>query len=128
MYRCKLCNETTLNSSKTKHHQSKKHRYYSNLILNRYVIENVEVIKFKDVFNPYFIEHTRNFIFFRIHITFKPHKYVHDLNHEISVSNNVIYKIETKNYITYKTESASDFLHQVILIYFFTSALEKFQK
>ena len=64
------------------------------------------------------MEHTRNFNFFTIHITLKPHKYVHELNPAISVTNNVIYKTECKNYTTYKTKSPSDFLHQVILFYF----------
>ena len=49
-----------LERNKTKYNLTKKHKYYSNLIINRYVIKNVEVIKFKDIFIPYFIEHTKN--------------------------------------------------------------------
>ena len=63
MYRCELCNTYLLERNKTKHNQSKKHKYHSNLIINRYVIKNVEVIKFKDVFNPYFTTHARKFNF-----------------------------------------------------------------
>ena len=63
MYRCELCNTIVQNRNKTKHNQTKKHKYYSNLILSRYVIKNVEVSKFKDVFNPYFTTHTRKFNF-----------------------------------------------------------------
>ena len=64
MYRCELCNTNLLERNKTQHNRTMKHNYYSNLILNRYVIQNVEVIKFKDVFNPYFTAHTRKFNFF----------------------------------------------------------------
>ena len=59
MYRCELCNSILLHPNITKHNQTKKHESYSNLILNRYVIKNVEVLKFIGVFNPYFIEHTK---------------------------------------------------------------------
>ena len=59
MFRCELCITILLKRNKTKHNQTKKHKYYSNLILNRYVIKNVEVIKFKDVIKPYFIKHTK---------------------------------------------------------------------
>ena len=59
MHRCKLCNVMFLKKNKTKYNQSKKRKYYSNLIINRYVIKNVKVDEFKDIFNPYFIEHTK---------------------------------------------------------------------
>ena len=52
MYRCELCSTILQKRNKTKHNQSKKHKYYSNLILNRYVIKNVKVNEFKDIFNP----------------------------------------------------------------------------
>ena len=61
MYRCELCNTILQESNKTKHKRTKKHEYCSNLILNRYVIKIVEVIKFKDIYNPYFTAHTRKF-------------------------------------------------------------------
>ena len=52
MYRCELFNTIVQNGNKTKHNQTMKHKYHSSLILNRYVVKNVEVIRFKDVFNP----------------------------------------------------------------------------
>ena len=63
MFRCELCNTFLQERYKTKHNQSKKHKYYSNLILNRYVMKDVEVIRFEDIFNPYFIEHTKKIQF-----------------------------------------------------------------
>ena len=63
-----MCNTNLLERNKIKHNQSKKHKYYSNLILNRYVTKNVEVIKLKDIFNPYFTAHTRKFNLFTVSI------------------------------------------------------------
>ena len=80
MYRCELCIIIMLERNKTKHNRTKKHKYYSKLLLNRRVIKNVEVFKFKDVFNPYFIEHTRKFNFFTVHITLGLYEGEHTLN------------------------------------------------
>ena len=63
MLRCEFCNTIMLERNKTKHNRTKTHKYYSNLILNRYVIKNIEVSKFKDVLNPYFIELQQKLIF-----------------------------------------------------------------
>ena len=63
LYRCELCNTIMLERNKAQHNQTNKHEYFSNLIKNRYVIKDVEVIEFEDVFNPFFIEHTKNSIF-----------------------------------------------------------------
>ena len=89
-----------LKRNTTKRNQTKKHKYYSNLILNRYVIKNVEVIKFKDGFNLYFIEHTSKFNFFTIHITLRPFEGEDILNHKINVSNYVTYNTQSEHYST----------------------------
>ena len=118
MYRCELCNTIVQKRNKTKHDQSKRHKYYSNLILNRYVIKNVKVIKFKDVFNPYVTAHTRKFNFFTVSILLREHDREHPLNHKINVSNYVTYNIQSEHYTTYTKEPASNFLHRVLSIYF----------
>ena len=117
MYRCELCNTILLKRNKTKHNQTKKHKYYSNLTLNRYVIKNVEVIKFKDVLNPYFTAHTRKLNFFTVPITLTLYEGESPLNHKINVSNYVTYNIQSENYITYTTKLANDILLEVISIY-----------
>ena len=66
MYRCELCNTNLLDRNKTKHNRTKKHKHYSNLISNRYVIKNVEKINFKDVFKTYFTAHEGKFNFFTV--------------------------------------------------------------
>ena len=64
MYRCELCITYLLERNKTKHYRSKKHRTYSNPIINRYVIKDVQVAKFKDVFDPCFSHHSGKLNFF----------------------------------------------------------------
>ena len=98
MYRCELCNTKLLKRKKTKHNQTKKHKYYSNLILNRYVIKNVEVVKFKDVFNPYFIELTKKFNLFTLCISLRFDDDNDSRNHKTSVSMNVTNNIQSENY------------------------------
>ena len=117
MYRCDLCYTVLLKRNKTKHNQTKKHEYYSNLILNRYVINNIQVIKFKDMFNPYFIELSKMFKLSTICIFIRFDDDEDPRNHKISVSNNVTYNIHSKNYSTFTTELPSDFLHRVMAIY-----------
>ena len=107
-----------LQRNKTKQNQSKKHKYSSNKMLNRYVIKDVEVNKFKDVFDPYFIEHTKKINLFEVCISLIfEYGDTNPCNHKIRVSNYVTYYIQSEHYSTYTTESASDFLHRVINIY-----------
>ena len=117
MYRCELCNLNLFFRNKTKHNQSKKQKYYANLILNRYVIKNVKVIKFKNRFNPYFNTHTRKFNSYTVHITLRDYE-GDPLSHKIIVSMYVTYNIQSEHYNIYSTESASDFLQRVISIYY----------
>ena len=105
---CELCNTIMFEINKTKHNQTKKHKYYSIMILNRYVITNVEVIKFRDKIKPYFITQTKNFNLFTICVFLR---FDDDDNpYKISASNNVTYNIQSEHYSTFTTEIASDFL------------------
>ena len=94
------------------------HKYYSNLILNRFVIMNVEVSKYKDVFNTYFMPPTRKFNFFTIQITLTAFEDTDILSQKIKVTNYVTYNIKSEHYSTFTTEIASDFLHRVVSIYY----------
>ena len=117
MYKCELCNTILQERNKTKHDHSKKHKCFSDLIWNRYVIKKVEVINFKDVFNPYFIEHKRKFNFSTVQTTLS-FEGKNILNHKINVADYVTYNTESENYTTDTTEPASDFWHKVISIYY----------
>ena len=118
MYRCELGNTIVQKRNKTKHNQTKTQKEFSNLILNRFVIINVEVSKFKDIFKTYFIPHTRKFNFFTVQITLRPFEGSEILNHKIKVTNYVTYNIQSEHYTTYTRELANDFLHRVISIYY----------
>ena len=118
-YATQLCK----GEKKTKHNQTKKHKYYSNLILNRCFIKNVKVNEFKVIFNPYFIEHTKKFVYFSVQVILN---FDDDcFRHKISVSNNVTYNIESENYSTYTTESASDFYIELYQFTFLMTVLLK---
>ena len=93
MYRCELCITFMLERNKTKHNQTKKHKYHSNLILNRYDTKNVGVIKLKGVLNPYLTAHTRKFNFFIVSI----YDGEHPLNQKIIVSNYVTFNIQSEH-------------------------------
>ena len=94
MYKCELCNTTVQRRKKTQHNQTKKHEYYSNLILNRCFIKNVKVNEFKDIFNPYFIEHTKKFVYFSVQVILNFDDGC--FRHKVSVSNNVIITLKVK--------------------------------
>ena len=104
--------------NKTKHNQTNKHKYYSNILLNRYVIKNNEVGKIRDVFNPYFIKHTRKINSFTIHITLRLSEGESTLQHKIDVTNYVTYQIQSEHFYIHTTEPATDFLHRVVGIKF----------
>ena len=108
MYRCDICNTIVQERYKTKPNQSNKNKYCSNLISNRYVLKDVEVAKFEDVFTPYFIEHTKQFSFFRVCIILRFYDDENYLDHEISVPNNVTFKIQSEHYSTHTAEPAID--------------------
>ena len=40
------------NKTKEKQCLTRKHKYFSNLILNKYIVKNSEIYKFKDIIQP----------------------------------------------------------------------------
>ena len=111
--------------NKTKHDQSKKHKYCSNLILKRYIIKDVEVAKYKDVIDPYFTHQSRKFNFFTVSILLGFYDGEYPLKHKINMSNYVTYNILSELYTTCTTELASGFQQRVISIYFFHRCFPK---
>ena len=103
---------------KKKHYQSRKQKYYSNLILNRYVIKNVVVNKFKDVFNLYFKAHSKQINFFTLCVYLRFDDDEDPCNRKITVSNNVTYNIQSEHYTTYATQQAPDFLHRDVVEFY----------
>ena len=54
MEECNICLTKMKMRKKNKHEQSKKHIYFSNLIMNKYIIKNNEFYKQKDIIQPYY--------------------------------------------------------------------------
>ena len=58
MKECDICLSTIKKQNKNKHQQSKKHKYFlPNLIINKYIVRNEEIDKFKDILQSYYEEH-----------------------------------------------------------------------
>ena len=53
MEECNISLTKRKKRSKDKHEQSKKHKFFSNLILNKYIVRNPEIDKFKDTLQSY---------------------------------------------------------------------------
>ena len=66
MEECNICLTKTKKQNKNKHEQSKKHKYFSNLIINKYIVRNDEIDKFKDIIQSYFNKHKRKIDIFTI--------------------------------------------------------------
>ena len=59
MMECNICLTKTNKRSKNKHEQSKKHKYFSNLNMNRYFLKNDEMNILKDVLQSYYDDHKK---------------------------------------------------------------------
>ena len=61
MEKCNICLSKTKKRNKNKHEQSKKHKYFSNLIIIKYIVKNDEIDKFKDIIQSYYDMHKKKF-------------------------------------------------------------------
>ena len=52
-----ICLSKTKKRNKNEHEQSKKHKYFSNLITNKYIGKICEFYIFKDIIQPYYNNH-----------------------------------------------------------------------
>ena len=70
MKECNICLTKINKRNKNEHEQSRKHKYifFSNLIINKYVIQNDEIDNKYDILQRYHDEHKKKFIRFRIDI------------------------------------------------------------
>ena len=72
MEECNICLPKTKKRNKNKHEQSKKHKCsFSNLIINRYIVKNDEIDKYKDILRSYYDEHKKKFIDFTVCVIWK---------------------------------------------------------
>ena len=72
MYECSICSAKIKKRNKNKHEKSKKHRYFlSNIIVNKYIVKNNDIYKFKDILQSYCDEHKKKFNDFTVMIIWK---------------------------------------------------------
>ena len=110
-----MCHEgNTTIKGKTKREQTKKHKYFSNLVLNKYVTKDIVVDKFKDAITPYYIEHIKKFNILTVYVYFKVDD---EIKYKISVTNQASYAITVHGCSLIINETACDFLNKVITNY-----------
>ena len=69
MYECSICLAKIKKRNKNKHEKSMKHRYFlSNMIVNKYIVKNNDINKFKDILQSYCNEHKKKFNEFTVTI------------------------------------------------------------
>ena len=71
MEECNICLTIKKKRSRNRHEQSKKHKYFSNLITNKYIVRNPEIINFKDIIQPYYDKHKKKFDNFSLCVMWK---------------------------------------------------------
>ena len=71
MEECNICLTKMKKQNRNRHNQSKKHIYFSNLIINKYILKNDEIIKFKDILQSYYDEHKKKFNEFTVYLIWK---------------------------------------------------------
>ena len=71
MEECDICLTEIKRRNKNKHEQSKKHKYFSNLIMNKYIVPNPEIDKFEEIFQPYYDKHKKKFDNFTVCVMWK---------------------------------------------------------
>ena len=71
MEECDFCLTKMKKRNKNNHEQSKKHKCFSNLVLNKYIVRNVEIDKFKDILQSYYDKHKTKFDNFAVWVIWK---------------------------------------------------------
>ena len=71
MMKCEICYSIIQSRNKTKHVNSKKHKYYSNLTLNTYFVKDVKLNEFQDAMSKYYYDHMKQFNSFTVRVYWK---------------------------------------------------------
>ena len=66
-----ICYSILQKKNNTKHDKSKKHKYFSNLILNSYFVKDVKLDDFKNVMFKYYFDHMKKFNNFTVRVYLK---------------------------------------------------------
>ena len=71
MNECDICLTKIKKRGNKRHEQSKKHKYYPNLVINKYIVKNPESNKFKDIIQEYYDKRKTKFNNFVVCVRWK---------------------------------------------------------
>ena len=71
MEECNICLTKIKNQNKSRHEQSNKHKYFPNLIINKYIVRKLEIDKFRDIIQSYYDKHKKKFDNFFVCVMWK---------------------------------------------------------
>ena len=69
---CDICLTKIRKQNRKKHKQTKKHKYYySNLIINKFIVNKDEFNNFEDIFKSHYVDHKKKINSFDVLIVYK---------------------------------------------------------
>ena len=113
-----ICHESNTTIKKTKQNMNNQRNIniFLTLFLNKYIVKDIAVDKFKDIITSYYNEHMKKILNFTV-------AYYWDVDDgtykKISVPNRISYVLDLYGYSTIIKETACDFSNRIIINYFF---------
>ena len=105
MMKCEICHSLIQRKNRKKHDNSRKHKYYSHLILNTYIVKDVKLDEFKDVFSRHYFDHMKKFNSFTVRVYWK-------------VNNDIQYKLSVPHIVSYGTIAFAMTVNKKLLVIF----------
>ena len=122
MMKCEICHSLIPRKNKTKHDNSKKHRYYSNLILNTYIVNDVKLDEFENVISKYYFDQMKKFNSFTVKVYWEIND---EIQFKLSVPHVVSFGMVVHSMTINIKETACDFLDRAIKAYLNGQEIEK---
>ena len=104
-----ICHSLKQRKNRTKHDNSKKHKYYSNMILNTYIVKDVKLDEFRDVMSKYYFDQMKKFNSFTVRVYSKVNKEIH---FKLFVPHVVSFGMVVHSMTVNIIETACDFLNR----------------
>ena len=120
--KCEISHSLLQRKNKTKHDNTKKHKYCSNLILNTYIVKDVKLDEFKDVLSKYCFDHIKKFNSFTVRVYWKVNN---EIQFKLSVPHVVFFGTIVHSMTVNKKETGCDFLDRAIKAYFTEQEIER---
>ena len=94
-FNCKLCDKSNKNKSKKKHLKSTNHKYLSDSIIFRYVIQNPDFLKIENTLKNYVLDYNKKFEYYTTICKW----ILHFSNNIVSVKTNLMSNISMGYYL-----------------------------